>query len=243
MADKKYTASLIIVSYNAGRFLEKCLESIKQEALGNIEVIIVDNNSDEARTKEVLKEYSDRDGFRVVFNKTNAGFGRANNQAALLARGDWLIFVNSDTYWEKGRLKEFIKILEGQPKEAVAVGPRLVYPDGSLQYSMGFVPNWFNLSLWILLLDDLPMVKKIVPAYHINDKDKYSRVFHPGWLSGAFLAVKKEAFEKAGGFDKKIFMYGEDVVLGERLSRCGRLVYTPDVTIVHVGGASSSLLN
>ncbi len=231
--------SLILVSFNQGKLLNQCLKSISNDFDKTIEVIVVDNNSTDKKVFEVLDKYEDKLRLKIVKNSKNVGFGKANNQGAQVAQGKWLIFINTDTYWQKGELKKFLQVLDKVDEKVVAVGPKLIYPDGKLQYSMGSVPSWINIGFWMLGIDDLPGIKKLIAAYHINDKSVYQKRFYPGWLGGAFLAVKRQAFKKVGGFDSKIFMYGEDVVLGERLGRLGKLMYEPGVTIVHVGSGSS----
>ena len=231
--------SLILVSFNQGKLLNQCLKSISNDFDKTIEVIVVDNNSTDKKVFEVLDKYQDKLSLKIIKNSQNTGFAKANNQGVQVAKGKWLIFINTDTYWQKGELKKFLQVLDEADEKVVAVGPKLVYPDGKLQYSMGSVPNWINIGFWMLGIDDLPGVKKLIAAYHINDKGAYQKRFYPGWLGGAFLAVKRQAFKKVGGFDAKIFMYGEDVVLGEKLGRLGKLMYEPGIKIVHVGSGSS----
>jgi len=228
------TAAAIVVSYNAGKELSNCLDSLKQADPTKLTTVIIDNNSTDPAVKSLLNQA--KSWAKVIFNRSNIGFGPANNLAAEQVKTDWLIFINSDTYWPAGCLKRFVDLLTAQPAKVVAVGPKLLNPDGSLQPSFGAKPNLINLTAWALGLDNLIPL----PALHVKKPLIYQRPQPVGWLSGAFVAIRKEAFERVGGWPTDIFMYGEDVILSLKLHRLGTLMYLPQVSFYHIGQASGS---
>ncbi len=233
--------SLIIISYQAPSALAKCLKSIESEKLDSTETIIVDNNSTNSQTQKLLQVYRQKPGFRVIFNSTNIGFGQANNQAAGRALGQWLIFINNDTFWPAGQLKKFCLELDKIPAEIIAVGPKILSPNGQIQFSAGHQPKPINLITWAWGLDIvLGRLGLNYQAYHLRNPQVYEKEFQPGWLAGTFLAVRKKDFIKVAGFPKNIFMYGEDVILASKLDKIGRLMYTPKIAIYHLGQASGS---
>ncbi len=233
-------ATLIIVSYNAPQELESCLLSIEKEKLSEIEVIIIDNNSPNPAVKKLLNKWQKKPTYKVIFNSENVGFGRANNQAAQIAQGRWLISVNNDTYWDEGELKKLLKVLETLPPSVVALGPKILFPNQHLQQSAGYQLNFFNLITWAWGLDlFLKPLTLIYHPYHITSASFYQKKHSVGWLTASFLAVKRQPFLKVGGFPQDIFMYGEDVLLGKRLSTQGQLFFNPVASFYHIGQASS----
>ncbi len=238
-ADK--LATLIIVSYNAPRELENCLLSIEREKLSEIEVIIIDNNSPNPTVKKILSKWRKKPTYKVIFNSENVGFGRANNQAARIAQGKWLILANNDTYWNKGELKKLLEVLKALPPWVVALGPKILSPNHRLQQSAGYQLNFFNLITWAWGLDlFLKPLTLIYHPYHITYSSFYQNKHSVGWLAASFLAVKRQPFLKVGGFPQDIFMYGEDVLLGQRLSSQGQLLFSSLASFYHIGQASSS---
>ncbi len=236
----KELVTLIIVSYNAAEDLDKCLRSIQQEKPPSLPVIVIDNNSPQKEVKEVLDYWQKKTGYKIVFNSQNIGFGRANNLAAEEARSEWLVLINNDVYWPAGELKKFLNFLSHQPKEVVAVGPKILSPNNNLQHSVGYLPNFFNFLTWAWGIDSfLGRLVSFYRPYHLVNNRAYKTQFKVEWLSGAVLAVRRKAFLQVGGFPRDIFMYGEDVILGRRLHQKGKLIFTPIAYFYHIGQASS----
>ena len=85
------------------------------------------------------------------------------------------------------------------------------------------------------------MLKKFLPAYHINDKDFYNQKREVGWVSGAFFLISRRCIGETGFLDEQIFMYGEEVEWCLRIKNNGfRVIYTPDIEITHLKGKSGS---
>ena len=227
--------SIVIVSYNTERLLRNCLKSV-QESVDSLEkeVIIIDNASTDGSVEMVRREFPD---CRVIINKENFGFGMANNVGAREAKGDYLLFLNSDTTVFKDTLVELINSVR---KSGVRVAScRLVNPNGSIQPQGGFLPRLSKIAAWMLFLDDLPMIGDLIRPYQQRRKHFFERDQILGWVSGTALLVERDLFFKLSGFDEKIFMYGEDLEFCYRAKKAGEKVYYFAKPIIkHMGHGS-----
>ncbi len=230
--------SLIIVSYNTRELLNRCLSSLfspefRQDA---VEVIVVDNASTDGSPAMVADRFP---SVKLIRNQQNIGFGRANDLAAQVARGQYLLFLNSDTVLFENTLTILrSRLTQDQPELASF---RLENPDGSLQPKGGFHPHLINLLLWMLNLDNLPLMRSLVRPYQV----RYHRFFDCdrsiGWVGGTALLIKATIFAALNGFDPQIFMYAEDVDLCYRACRRGyRVRYWASPAIIHLGQGSST---
>ena len=239
--------SIIIVSFNTKDLLEICLSSVFKFLKGiNFEVIVVDNASADG-SAQVAKSFSK---VQVIENRKNLGFGVANNQGAKISKGEWLFFFNSDAYLVDNSLPKLIATLDKDSKIGAA-GPLILNEDRTIQQSVGFFPNLPQIFYWMSFIDDLPGGEMLRP-YHV-DHDRfylaeassaYAKDQKVDWITGAAMLVRREVFEKVGGFDKKIFLYGEDVDLCYKIKRTGfEIIFTPVAKIVHLGRGSSERIN
>lgn len=227
--------SIIIVSYNTKNLLKKCLSSIFKFTKGVIyEVIVVDNASKDSTTKMVEDEFHQ---VELIKNNENVGFGRANNQGSREARGKYLFFFNSDAYLADNVLPKLIKFMD-KNKEVGVLGPRILNPDGSIQQSAGFFPDLPQVFFWMSFLDDLPFGDRLRP-YHVDHDRFYERERKVDWVTGAAIMIRREVFQKVGGFDKKIFLYGEEVELCLRMKNAGfDILFSPVGKVIHLGRGS-----
>lgn len=235
---KKIDLSVISISYNTKKIMEECLESILKNTKNlSYEIIVVDNGSTDGSV-EMLSSYSKKHPQVVFINaKENLGFGRGNNLGAEKANGEYLLFLNSDTLIFDNALKESLDILKKHP-HAGAYSCRLLNADKSFQPSGGHFPELGNLLAWQLFIDDLPVIGETIPSFHPK-QNQYDKNQKMDWVTGAFMMIKKDLFEKAGQFDKNIFMYTEEMELCYRLAKLGYpTFYTNSPAIIHLGGAS-----
>ena len=241
----KPIVSVIIVSYNTRVYTVEAVRSaLKSTGFkpGEIEVILVDNNSPDD-TVAYLKKHLPK--VKVIANRENRGFGGGNNQAAKIAKGQYLLLLNTDAFLDKDSLKVLVDVLEKR-KDIVSVGPQLRYTDNRLQPSGGYLPTPLRVMAWMWWLDKLPIIKKLFKEpYHIFDLNWHKKAHYPEWLMGACVLFRKDEFLVAGGFDDKMFMYAEEVELYRRLqSTLGKKVYfTPKTQVIHLGRASSNKAN
>ncbi len=164
--------SVIIVSFNSAELLGNCLKSVtiglKDKKISG-EVIVVDNNSDDGRDDVIAKFKVQSSKFKVktIENSENVGFGRANNQGSKKAGGRYLLFLNPDTQVKSGALKKIVEFMDENPAAGIA-SCRLVNPDGSFQPQGGYLPRLSTVAVWALFLDDLPILREILPSYQMR---------------------------------------------------------------------------
>ncbi len=230
--------SVIIVNYNVKYFLEVCLHSVLRAAVGiDMEVIVVDNNSEDSSTTMI------RDRFptvKLVENKDNKGFSKANNQGVAIAKGEYILFLNPDTVMPEDFLAKNLAYMDTHP-EAGAIGPRLI--DGKGQFAPDAKKSFPSLSVALFKTTGL---HKIFPkskffnkyyAVHVGERETAA----VDVLSGCCMMVRRSAMDKAGGpFDEDYFMYCEDVDLSYRIAKAGyKNIYYPEVDLIHYKGEST----
>ena len=197
------------------------------------------DNGDGNKQHDVLSRHLTEDAWplstqhdiklKLIFNKTNLGFGRANNQAMKIARGQYILLLNSDTLVKEGAISQTVFWLSSHPEYDV-VGCRLLNKDGSRQPSTGHFPTLPNVAK-MLFADRLNKGKAMASPSESKPVD---------WIMGAFMLLRREVFEKSHGFDKHIFMYMEEVEWCYRLKKLGfRVGFYADAKIIHFGGGSS----
>jgi len=221
MLNKKL--SVIIVNYKSADFLEKCValvrEKINEEFLE--EIIIVNNDQ-----KEKI-ELDLQDNLKIINNAKNVGFGAGNNVGAKLAKGDIVLFLNPDTEIISTEIEKVIALFN-QDNKIDIVGSQLRLNNNEVQpWSAGH-----EISLINLIKNNLGLVKsqKIWKAEEEKMVD---------WVAGTALFIRKDIFEKVGGFDEKFFMYFEDMDLCKRVRETGKnILYNPNFKVRHIGGKS-----
>jgi GT2 family glycosyltransferase len=223
----------VVVSYNTREELRRCLASLRAHAGLPGQVVVVDNASTDGSADMVTAEFPEA---RLLRNRENLGFSRANNQGLREATAAYALLLNSDAELMAGALPALAARLDAQPRLA-AVGPRTLNPDGTVQVSFGpaLTPGneWRQRRL-------VRGVKNRDPSALTEAAARAAREQEPEWLSGACLLVRKEALDSVGGFDEGFFLYEEDVDLCLRLRRAGwRLLFTPAAEVVHHLGRST----
>lgn len=231
--------SVVIVSYNGGDWLDRCLATLLDDAPPELpfEVLVVDNGSDE-ETRAVLSRWSER--VRVHQSGENLGFARGCNLGVALARAPRVVLLNPDALVRPGCIDALDRALDRHPAAGI-VGGRTLRPDGTVEPSS----CWGRPTLWSWFC----FAAGLSTAFH------GTRLFDPeslgGWardtarevdvVTGCLLAVDRSTWDRLGGFDERFFMYGEDADLSLRAWASGfRPRITPDAEAVHAIGKSSS---
>ena len=227
--------AVALVSWNTRELLRRCLRSLEPDAhAGRAEVWVVDNASSDDSPGLVRREFP---WASLLALRENVGYGPAVNLVAARTSTPWLAPANADVELSAGALEALLETGEADPMTAI-VAPRLLLPDGSTQHSVYPFPTLrlallFNLRLHRLsgrLADRLCLEGFWDPA----------RPREVAWAIGAFLLVRRAAFDGCGGFDPAQWMYAEDLDLGWRLRRDGwRTRYEPRAVVRHEGGAST----
>lgn len=222
--------SIVIVNWNGGQAVLDCMESIFVYAPSvPFEVLVVDNASTDGSADRIAEKFPQA---RVFWLPANSGFAAGNNYGMERATGRLFLLLNNDTQVTRGSLDALLVEAESHP-EAGLLGPRLLYPDGSLQPSAGIFPN-----LWTEFLDQT-MLHRLVPTYKLGEA-YYANAGEVDWLTGACLLVRRKMVDRIGGMDQGYFMFLEDVDWAWRAREAGwRVRYTPAAEIIHRKGHSS----
>jgi GT2 family glycosyltransferase len=231
--------SIVIVNWNGGDLLRRCVASIvAAKPAAAYDIIVVDNASSDRSVADLRSDGAAaaliRNGrLRVIENTENRGFGAANNQAFDRSDSAFVLLLNPDTVMAPGAIEALIAVLRSDPRIA-ACGPRLLNADGSLQITVWRNPP----TAWEIVLSSLRLYR-LLPA-----RIRGELLLGPHWphdrrrrvrmLSGAALIVRREAIDAVGGFDERFHMYGEDNEWCLRMARAGwLLVFEPAVVLRH----------
>jgi GT2 family glycosyltransferase len=219
----------IVVSHDSAPDLRLMLPSLRRELAAlaatcgwDTELVVADNASRDG-SRVVVAECAPE--ATLVRHRRNLGFGAAINRVVEQTTSRWLAFSNADLWFPPGKLAALPDVLGGLPRDVGMVGPAVCVPGGAVEGSVGNFPTLMSL-----------IGRRARPAA--------SRVWLPlrkhragpvGWVTGACMIVRRDAFMEVGGFDEGFFLYYEDVDLARRLARRGsRAVYAPSVSVVHV---------
>ena len=236
------TLSIVIVNYNVRFFLEQCLESVygsrRDCAAGQLEleVFVVDNDSAD---DSVAMLHSRFPQVKLIENKENLGFARANNQALRQCTGEYILLLNPDTLVERDTFATCIDFMASHP-DCGALGVKMV--DGKGRYlkesKRGFptpAASFYKLSGLIRLF---PRSRRVAAYYmgHLPDDETNPVEILPG----AFIMTSRQALDKVGLLDESYFMYGEDIDFSWRFILAGyKNYYLPQARIIHYKGEST----
>ena len=223
--------AVVVVTHDTREEALACLASAQRA--GAHELVLVDSGSADgtsAAVRSALPEVR-------VLELTNVGFGRAANAGMAATRSAVVVVANADVRFEPDSLRRLQAELLADPSLA-AVGPQVVYPDGSPQASARRLPD-LTTAIGHALLSRVHAGNRFTRRYRALDADP-TVARDVDWLSGCTVALRREAFEAVGGFDPGYFLYVEDVDLGVRLQAAGwRLRYAPAARVAHRVGAST----
>lgn len=221
--------SVIIVNYNSKIKLLNCLESLSKSNWYNLahEIIVVENNSND-NLDDLASNYGN---LRLIKSPKNLGMGGGNNLGISQSFAPYILIANPDIVFTDEAIFKMYEYLKNHQLVAI-VGPKLLNPDNSLQYSCARFPNIF-----------LPLFRRTAfgrcfpsfnDKYFMKDLD-YSKIIEVDWLLGACLMLRKdELFEDGKLFDERFFMYFEDVDLGKRARlKNKKSVYLPSAKVIH----------
>lgn len=226
--------SFIIVTWNSLGTIKDCLQSIKKYVPSNeiADIVIVDNGSTDG-TCEFLAQQS---GVTLIRPDSNLGFAKANNLAANVATGKYLILMNPDAFLVQGGIKEFANNLKN---DIVIVAPKLVNRDGSLQPSTYMFDSKLNIIMEQFQIGRL-LPNKLREKYAPYDL-KSMHDFFPEWVIGAFFVMKKDYFLSIKGFSSDYFMYAEDMDICYKVRLDDKKIkFISNFKVMHLGGVSEA---
>jgi GT2 family glycosyltransferase len=222
--------SVIVVTYNALPWIERCLESVRGH-----ETIVVDHGSTDGTLELVRERFPDA---RLI-QQENKGLGGGSNAGMRLATGDYYLLLNSDA-WALGDAVDRLAAFADEHPRAAVVGPKLLNPDGSLQRSVRGFPTLWRLATEYFFLRKLAPRSRALNAFY-GARFAHDRVREADFLMGACLLVRREAADTVGLFDEDFFMFSEETDWCYRFRQAGwSVLFTPDAEFTHVGGATTS---
>lgn len=229
--------SVIIVNYNVKYFLEQALLSVRKASTNlSVEVFVVDNNSVDDSVPMVKEKFPE---VKLIANKDNPGFSKANNQAMRQAQGKYFLLLNPDTVVEEDTFDKCFAFMEKHP-EAGALGVKMIDGSGNFlpESKRGFPAPMVAFYKMFGFSKIFPNSKKF-NRYHLGylDQDENHEI---EVLAGAFMFLRAAVLEEVGLLDETFFMYGEDIDLSYRIVKAGhKNYYLADTTIIHYKGEST----
>jgi GT2 family glycosyltransferase len=223
--------SFLIVNWNAGEYLLKCLQSIQENFTFEKVIWIVDNNSTDISLELVKKNYPEAN---IIANSENLGYAKANNIGLKKIKTNYCVLLNPDVIILPGSIEKLIDLMETKPKAAIAT-PHLIYYDKTTQESYGHFP-----SVVIEFIRFLGINK----IWHFLRKQfKLKNAEQPiivDWAFGACFLARMNALNQIKGFDESYFMYSEDLDLCRRLHDNGwEIWFHPSSIVMHYSSLSA----
>ena len=229
--------TVVIVNYNVKYFLEQCLHSaLKAAQKIDTEIWVVDNNSVDGSVEMVQKKFP---SIKLIANKDNKGFSKANNQAIRQSEGEYVLLLNPDTVVEEDTFEKIVRFMDEHP-DAGGLGVKMIDGTGKfLPESKRGLPTYDVAFYKIMGLSKIFPKSKTFGRYHLGFLDENTT--HPvEILAGAFMLIRKKVLDEVGLLDEDFFMYGEDIDLSYRIIKAGyKNYYFPETRIIHYKGEST----
>jgi GT2 family glycosyltransferase len=225
--------SVIILNFNHKYFPKLAVEALEKSKTDfPFEIIVVDNASSDRESMDFLEKVSAEGRITLIKSPKNVGFGAGNNLGARIAQGEFLFLHNPDVTVNNDSIQKMADYMEKNPDIGI-LGPKLVYSSGKVQESCRRLMSFSDLVLNRTFLGRLPVFKKRVSKYLMEDFD-HNKIQDVDLLTGAAMMIRRNVFEKVGGFDKRYFLFMEDFDLCREIRGAGkRIVYYPEVTLEH----------
>ena len=229
--------SIIIVNWNTKGLLRDCLTSVYERA-GDVdyEIIVIDNASTDGSAGMVKNDFRQ---VILIENSENRGFAAANNQGMVVAKGRYVLLLNSDTVVLDNSIANTMRFADENPQAAVT-GCRVLNPDRTLQRTCFMFPSILNMLLSSTYLYKLFPKNRFFGREQMTWWDR-SDVRNVDVVTGCFMLVRREAIEQVGVMDERFFMYGEETDWCYRFWKKGwTVMFAPVGEIIHFGGQSAA---
>jgi len=216
----------VVVDYHAGAALADCVTSLATNGVADIVVV---ENGEPGSTRDALGELA----VTLVTPRANLGYGRGVNRgAAFTAPAKYLLVSNPDVVVHEGCVDALVTYLDAHPHVGI-VGPKIVTPSGETYPSQRVFPN-----MWLAAAH--AVLAPLWPGNPFTRRYRSPRADGTvDWVSGAFFVIRRDVFERIGGFDERYFMFAEDMDLCWRVREAGFGVAACDAAVVtHIEGVS-----
>jgi len=233
---KTPVVSVIIVSYNTCDILRHCLASVYEQARdAAFEVVVIDNASSDGSAEMIQRQFQQ---VRLIANNVNRGFAAANNQGMAIARGRYVLLLNSDTLVLDQAIDNAVAFADEHGDVGI-MGCRVLNADRTLQPTCFMYPSIVNMFFFAMSLN------KMFPTSRLFGRERMTwwqrdDVRDVDVVTGCFMLVRRDAIDQVGLMDESFFMYGEETDWCYRFKEAGwRIMFAPCGEIVHLGGAST----
>lgn len=244
---QKPKLSAVMLNYNSKYFPKMCIEAFYRGEMDfDFEFIAVDNASTDPISLGYLEKAENEGLIKFIKSDRNLGFGGGNNLGVKNSQGEYILILNPDVFVNEDSVQKMVSHMDDNPDIGI-LGPKQVYPDGSVQDSCRRDMRFFDLVLKRTFLGKLPFFRKKVSSYTMEDFD-HSETKEVDLLVGSCFLIPREVFEQVNGFDERYFLFMEDFDLCREIRALGKkVVYFPEVEVTHnhkrlSGGSNIGLL-
>lgn len=227
--------SIIIVNWNTRDLLRQCLKSLYENLTGlSYGIFVVDNGSTDDSPAMVKDEFPT---VKLIPNRSNLGFARANNLAIRAAEGRFFLLLNSDTLVKKGAVEGLVETIEADSSIGIA-GLQLLNADGSLQNSICSFPSLLT------ELTNKSLLRLLLPSKYPGKEHQIRGPIEVDAIIGSCMLVRREATEQIGLLDEDFFFFFEETDWCLRMHKAGwKVVFDPRYSIFHLQGKSAAVVN
>lgn len=227
--------AVVIVNFNAGDYLERCLASLEAHRDDvALDVLVIDNASSDGSHRAAVAAHP---WARLIENPENVYLSPAWNQGIGATRAPFVLLLNPDTEWFAGTLADYLAVARRHPRAGL-VGPMVRDPDGAVYPSGRPFPSLVD-ALGHAFLGPIVPANPFTRRYHLDGWDRRSER-EVDWVSGCCMLLSRAALDSVGPLDEGFLLYGEELDLATRLHAKGwSVLFTPEVEIVHEIGVST----
>lgn len=219
--------SALILNYRTPADVAKCVRALRAQTIADqIEIIVIDNHSDDDSIGRMRNQLFGIGGVRIVETPRNLGFGGGNNYGARYVTGEYLLIINPDTELEPRGIERMVAMLREDPTIGI-LAPKLEFPDGTIRDSYRTFPTIFDVVIKRTFFRRL--FPQRLKRYLQHDVDP-SLQRDTDWVVGACMFLRRSFYEQLKGFDERFFLFFEDTDLCRRCWDRGKcVVYCPEV--------------
>lgn len=227
--------AVVVVNYNAGAFLERCLASLERHAGDlRIDVLVIDNASVDGSHSDAVAAHPT---VRLIENPVNRYLSPAWNQGIRETSAPLVLLLNPDAEMWHGTLADLVRVARGHPRAGI-VGPAIREPDGRMYPSGRPFPTTVD-AIGHAFLSPFTQANPFTRRYHMAGWDR-STERAVDWVSGSCMLVRREALDEVGLFDESFLLYGEELDMATRMHDAAwEVLFTPEVEILHEGAVST----
>ena len=227
------TASIVL--YKSGPEVRKTINDFLNTTLA-VHIYLIDNSPTDT-LKHELKDVIEQERVTYIFNNKNLGYGAGHNVAMrqIIKTSKYHLVLNPDISFEQGTLEKLFAFAE-ENKEIGLVMPRVIYPNGEIQYVCKLLPTPLDLIFRRFLPASL--TAKRMERYELR-KSGYNHQFEVPYVHGCFMFLRTEVLKTTGLFDERFFMYPEDIDLTRRIYAVSKCVFYPGVEVIHAHAKAS----